>query len=166
MSSKSWVDKQMEDPDVAAGVAREMELDELRDKNATLEAKVKALKQAERDLKDTSANIVFDLNAEKMDNSDYRLENTDLRAQLAAWEALGTFEQVRQGKEAGHIERDKLRAQLAEREDALRGLSWMLERGALIRDTSKDAEHSYTLRSMKFARWLVSAFSWMYKDEG
>jgi len=39
-----------------------------------------------------------------------------VEAQLADWESLGSFDQVKQGKVDGHKERDKLEAQLAERD--------------------------------------------------
>lgn len=53
---------------------------------------------------------------------------------------------------------EQLKEKLTKREDALRGLSWMFDKGVLIRDVSHDHEPDYTSRSMKFALWISRAF--------
>lgn len=63
-------------------------------------------------------------------------------------------------------EMQKLRVQLVKREDALRGLSWMLGEGALVRDCSHDSEPDYMARSLEFGRWLARIFASLYEKKG
>ena len=43
--------------------------------------------------------------------------------------------------------------------DGLRGLAWMFEHGALVRDTSADGEGAFFTRSMRWSQWLSSVFA-------
>lgn len=57
-------------------------------------------------------------------------------------------------------ERDRYNSML----EGLRGLSWMFEQGALIRDTSRDGEYDYHERSMRFGSWLARVFAPLHDD--
>ncbi len=48
-------------------------------------------------------------------------------------------------------------------EDGLRGMSWMFVKNALVRDTSRDNEDDYPMRSMIFGRWLASVFEFIHR---
>ncbi len=58
-----------------------------------------------------------------------------------------------------------LQKRIDELEDSLRGVAWMLEQGALIRDVSKDGNADYTTRSVAFAMWMKRTFSSIYNTD-
>ncbi len=50
---------------------------------------------------------------------------------------------------------ERLRARLEEAQECLSGVVWLLDEGALVRDTRDDAQSNYPVRSMRFAAFIA-----------
>ncbi len=72
----------------------------------------------------------------------------------AANEAAEAVEMAQAG-DALRDEVERLRAQLAEAQECLSGVVWLLEQGALVRDIRDDAQSDYPARSMRFVAFLA-----------